>query len=159
MMKSREHIVTNGRAAFYATIWPDLRDAALDCGWALGLHGSLASDMDLMAMPWTESAKPVDDMIESITKCFTDNPFCKPTVTTNKPNDRVVYTISIWADFHLDINIISKTKVSDIVCPFCGEDGFDKIGLKDHLLINCKPYKTTSPIWMTDISETKPPTE
>jgi len=50
-MKSREHVVTNGRAVFYAAMWEDLRNAALDKGWALALHGSLASDMDIMAMP------------------------------------------------------------------------------------------------------------
>jgi len=52
MAKSREHVVNNGKAAFYASIWPDLMNAAMDCGWALGLHASLASDMDIMAMPW-----------------------------------------------------------------------------------------------------------
>jgi hypothetical protein len=29
----------------------------------------------------------------------------------------------------------------DIICPFCGEDGFDKIGLKYHLQTYCEPYK------------------
>ena len=43
-MKSREHIVCNGKAAFYASIYDDLRKAAMDCGWALGLHGSLSND-------------------------------------------------------------------------------------------------------------------
>jgi hypothetical protein len=49
-MKSREHITTNGRAAFYACIWNDFRQAAMDNGWALGLHGSLASEMGLTSM-------------------------------------------------------------------------------------------------------------
>lgn len=31
----------------------------------------------------------------------------------------------------------------DIVCPFCGEDGFDKIGLKGHLAFDCKEYSET----------------
>lgn len=60
-MKSREHITCNGKAAFYASIYDDLRNAAMDCGWALGLHGSLSSDMDIMAMPWTENAKSVEE--------------------------------------------------------------------------------------------------
>jgi hypothetical protein len=107
-MKSREHVVTNGKAAFYACIWPDLRDAALNCGWALGLHGSLSSDMDIMAMPWTEGAKPVEEMIKALADCFTDNPFrSKYEIPSyGKPNGRVVYTMNIWSDFYLDINII-----------------------------------------------------
>jgi hypothetical protein len=108
MAKSREHIVCNGKAAFYASIWPDLRDAALNCGWALGLHGSLSSDMDIMAMPWIEDAKPVEEMIKALSDCFTESPFKEHhTVAHNdKPNRRVVYTMTIWSDFYLDINVI-----------------------------------------------------
>lgn len=110
MAKSREHIVTNGKAAFYASIYEDLRKAALDCGWALGLHGSLASDMDIMAMPWTEDAKPVAEMIEALQKCFTDSPFKEQNTVPHhgKPNGRVVYTMNIWAEFYLDINVIER---------------------------------------------------
>lgn len=108
-MKSREHVVTNGKAAFYACIFEDLKKAALDCGWALGLHGSLANDMDIMAMPWTEDAKPVEVMIKALADCFTDNRLRDryEIPKFDKPNNRVVYTMSIWADFYLDINIIS----------------------------------------------------
>lgn len=107
-MKSREHIVANGKASFYACIWDDLRNAAMDKGWALGLHGSLANDMDIMAMPWTESAAPVEEMIQALSGCFTDNPFKEEHIKPfyGMPNNRVVYTMSIWGDFHLDINII-----------------------------------------------------
>ncbi len=113
-MKSREHVITNGRAVFYASLWPDLKDAALDCGWALGLHGSLNSDMDIMAMPWTEEAKPVEDMIKALEGCFTipepDRPYVVTEVSRNKPNNRVVYTIHIFADFYIDVNIIDSIK-------------------------------------------------
>ena len=108
MSKNRASVTTNGRAAFYACMWDDFRQAAMDCGWALGLHGSLASDMDIMAMPWTENATSADDMIQHlIDTCFYDNhlsDFIKH--TQEKPNHRVVYTISIFADFYLDINVI-----------------------------------------------------
>lgn len=108
-MKSREHIVTNGRAVFYASMWGDFRKAALDCGWALALHGSLSSDMDIMAMPWVEGAKSVEEMIESLESCMTkpDERIFKTEKCDNKPNNRIVYTIHIFADFYLDINIIN----------------------------------------------------
>lgn len=108
MSKSAEHITTNGKAAFYAAIWPDLREAALKCGWALALHGSLSNDMDIMAMPWTEEATGVEEMIKALSDCFTGNPFKDGHSVPfhEKPNNRVVYTMSIWADFYLDINII-----------------------------------------------------
>jgi len=108
-MKSREHVTNNGRAVFYASMWEDLKKAALSHGWALGLHGSLNTDMDIMAMPWDENASPVLDMIHSLCDCFTGTDWLKQTmqISTNKPNNRVVYTLSIWADFYLDINVIN----------------------------------------------------
>lgn len=108
-MKSREHVITNGRAVFYASMWEDLKNAALNCGWALGLHGSLNADMDIMAMAWVEDAKPIDEMIKAIESCFTipETGFYKQTtVSKDKPNNRVVYTVHIFADFYLDINVI-----------------------------------------------------
>jgi len=104
-MKDRECVTTNGRAVFYAAIWNDLRQAALDKGWALALHGSLASDMDIMAMPWIEDAVRPLEMLFALKKCFTD---CDMITIreTSKCNNRMVYTLSIWADFYLDINVI-----------------------------------------------------
>ena len=116
MAKLREFITCNGRASFYASIWNDLRNAAMDCGWALGLHGSLNSDMDIMAMPWVEGAKSVDEMIEHlINTCFSNNPFndISKTPHTDKPNNRVVYTIHIYKDFYLDINVIKSCSSQD----------------------------------------------
>ena len=107
MTKSREHVTTNGRAVFYASMWNDFRQAALDCGWALALHGSLANDMDIMAMPWTENATSSIDMIMAIKKCF-DNPRKINLSISPMPNNRKVYTLSIWADFYLDINVIES---------------------------------------------------
>jgi len=34
-------------------------------------------------------------------------------------------------------------KEPDISCPFCGEEGFDKIGLKYHLQHYCEEYDKT----------------
>lgn len=107
-------VTCNGRAAFYACMWDDFRQAAMDCGWALGLHGSLNSDMDIMAMPWVEDAMTADDMISHLIEvCFGGSvwaqpPHFKKSDSGDKPNGRVVYTIPIFSDFYLDINVISK---------------------------------------------------
>jgi len=108
MKISNEAIATGGKAAFYACIYEYLRKVAIQQGWALGLHGSLNSDMDIMAMPWTEDAKPVEEMIQALSDCFIDNVWKDHHIRPcyNKPNNRVVYTMSIWKDFYLDINVI-----------------------------------------------------
>jgi hypothetical protein len=113
-MKDRETVTTNGRAVFYAAVWNDLRQAAMNKGWALALHGSLASDMDIMAMPWTENACSADGMIEALKTCFTDSPQIRVT-NTPMPNQRLVYTLSIWADFYLDINIINASQETSLL--------------------------------------------
>jgi len=39
---------------------------------------------------------------------------------------------------------ISECECSNLICPFCGEDDFDKIGLKSHLEHgDCEPYNNT----------------
>lgn len=104
-MKSREQVTTNGRAVFFAAMWEDFRKAAMDYGWALSLHGSLATDMDIMAMPWSEEASDPKLMIHALRCCF-DKPEAIKVDFADMPNHRRVYTLSIWADFYLDINII-----------------------------------------------------
>ena len=104
-MKNREAVTTNGRAVFYAAMWNDFRQAALNNGWALGLHGSLASDMDIMAMPWVENACSSFQMVLALRRCF-EHPKKIEITETTRPNNSKVYTLSIWADFYLDINVI-----------------------------------------------------
>ena len=116
MAIDRWYITHNGRAAFYACVWPELTEAANSVGWALGLHGSLKSDMDIMAMPWTESAKSLSELADSLRTIFTDagnkdfgiDKIGYKIDMKSKPNGRIVLTISIWADFYLDINIIKN---------------------------------------------------
>lgn len=106
-MKDRESVTINGKASFYACILDDLKIAALSCGWALGIHGSLQNDMDIMAMPWTEDAADAKTLIKSLSECFNGNIFVEMNENPiYKPNNRVVYVMRIWKDWYLDINVI-----------------------------------------------------
>lgn len=108
-MKDREAVTTNGRAVFYAAMWNDLRQAALSKGWALALHGSLANDMDIMAMAWVEGASSPLEMVSELRRCFT-HPKEIQISECEMPNNRKVFTLSIWADFYLDINVIQLSR-------------------------------------------------
>lgn len=46
-------------APFYACLYPALCDVARSQGYALAIHGSVVTDLDLIAIPWTDAA--VDD--------------------------------------------------------------------------------------------------
>ena len=108
MAKNRKAVTCNGRAAFYASMWDDIRQCAMDCGWAVALHGSLNSDMDIMAMPWTETAVSFYEVCRRIKTLFKGNEFDWDIDYYSKPNNRIVATIPIWGDFYLDISAMDE---------------------------------------------------
>lgn len=114
MAKDRKAITSNGKAAFYAAIWEDIRNAAMDCGWAVALHGSLSRDMDILAMPWIKDCTTAECLIDTIiARCFDNNIVSmlgKRIDKISKPHNRICYAIPIYNDFYLDISIM---------CPEC----------------------------------------
>lgn len=50
-------------AATYAALLPELVQAAREVGYALAPHGSLARDLDLVAVPWTEEAGSAEQLV------------------------------------------------------------------------------------------------
>ena len=109
MAKDKEEVTTNGRAVFYTIMWPKFRQSALDLGWALALHGSMATDMDLMAMPWTEEAAPVEQLVKALSDNIGETIWkFKHLETFQKPHGRIVYTLSIFSDFYIDLSVMSQ---------------------------------------------------
>lgn len=51
---------------FLAEVLPDLTLAARGCGYALAVHGSLARDIDIIAIPWTERADDADFLLQRL---------------------------------------------------------------------------------------------
>lgn len=62
----RRHNLLYGLPAFYATLYPDLVRAAREHGYALAIHGSLARDLDLIAVPWVQEATCAEELIEGL---------------------------------------------------------------------------------------------
>ena len=108
MSKKRAAVTCNGRPAFYACMWEDIRQCAMDNGWAVALHGSISSDMDIMAMPWVEKSVTFENLVAKISQLFDGNQMAETYFITydEKPHNRVVATIPIFADFYLDISTI-----------------------------------------------------
>lgn len=109
MSKNRFAVTCNGRAAFYAATWDDIRQCAMDHGWAVALHGSLSSDMDIMAMPWINEAIPFENLVREVSKLFDGNDMSENYIITynEKPHGRIVATIPIFADIYLDISAMT----------------------------------------------------
>lgn len=113
MSKNREAVTCNGRPAFYASMYEDIRKCAMDSGWAVALHGSLSSDMDIMAMPWAKEAIKFEELVNKISRLFDENSLSENYTIKydEKSHNRIVATIPIWADFYLDISTIEAVPV------------------------------------------------
>lgn len=53
------------KARFLALL-PAIRLAAADCGYAIGLHGSLKRDFDLIAVAWVKDAKSPVELSDAV---------------------------------------------------------------------------------------------
>lgn len=117
-MKDKSEVFVEGKPVFYAILYNSMREAALKCGYALALHGSMQSDMDIVAVPWVEDAKPVEELVDAIDDCigktiWKENKglgvdFRHP---TEKPHGRIAFTLAIIGDWHIDLSVI-KPKVA-----------------------------------------------
>lgn len=62
----------------------DVRRIAREHGYALGVHGSLVRDLDLIACPWTSRAKAPSTLVRAIEEGL-DDFFLQPPATPRKP--------------------------------------------------------------------------
>lgn len=54
------------RAPTFAWMVPHLTEVARKYGYAIGLHGSMGRDLDLIAVPWVREASPAEVLVEAI---------------------------------------------------------------------------------------------
>ena len=97
-------ITTNGRAVFYANLWPAILKKCLENGWSAGLQGSLNSDMDILIMPCHEAIN-CDLLMLKITEML-QIPFPPICNETKRPYGRVSYTIPLTKEMYFDIQVI-----------------------------------------------------
>jgi hypothetical protein len=64
---------------FYAVTFAEIRLVAKANGYALALHGSLRTDLDVVAIPWTEEAADEETLVKAI--CEAAGGF----ITTDRP--------------------------------------------------------------------------
>jgi|SRR6478752_6627688 len=107
-MKDKSEVRTDGRAVFYSVLYESFRKAALECGYALALHGSMIHDLDMIAIPWVNEAKSPDELAKSISDCIDATVWKESHLMDRheKPHGRVTYTISIYKDWHIDLSVI-----------------------------------------------------
>jgi hypothetical protein len=80
-------------APVYAAMYPELAEIARGHGYALAVHGSLARDFDLIAIPWVESPGSPQDVLHEIVSRFAIRLLGED--GTKMPHGRVAYTLSV----------------------------------------------------------------
>lgn len=100
----------------YALRLPIAREAARRYGYALGLHGSMRRDLDLIAAPWTEEAVPPEDLVKGIAVAVggyvrKETRGCQErdeTGATSKPHGRRAWVIHLGADAYIDLSVMPR---------------------------------------------------
>ncbi len=77
----------------FAMYWLMMQRRARDMGYCLALHGSMVTDLDAVAIPWTEDAVSADDLADAMAQILGWVPG-SVNVPEAKPHGRRAY--SIW---------------------------------------------------------------
>ena len=102
------------RKAYRLTI-DAIRAAAREKGYAIAVHGSLARDIDLVAIPWTESAASADELAEAVRLAAEGaNPIgvafvagTEPCPRT-KPHGRLCWSFHLGAGPYIDLSVTPR---------------------------------------------------
>lgn len=101
-MKKTEELKPNYAPVYAAAMYPDLAKIFQKHGYALAVHGSLARDFDLIAIPWVENPSKRKDVIAEMVKTFAVKQIGEP---TGKPPARLAYTFSVaFGECALDLS-------------------------------------------------------
>jgi len=111
-------------AATYASLIPVLVQAGRDCGYAVAPHGSMARDLDLIAVPWTEDAKSAEALIMrllAVTGGHIQDGYRKPDGAdeyekvagdepAKKPHGRLAWSIHLGThgNLYLDVSVMPR---------------------------------------------------
>lgn len=96
-----------------------MRAKARELGYALAVHGSLARDIDIIAIPWTLEAVSADELamamyavIKSEHERIDARPGCigwkEP---AQKPHGRLVWEIHVWGSY-FDFGVMPRTEAA-----------------------------------------------
>lgn len=98
------------RVTFYAAMYPKLRQAAFEHGYALPIHGSLTKDLDVLAVPWVETASDPACLVKALADAaggFVVGSF------KVKPHGRLAWTINFGSNGgYIDLSVMPRVPAS-----------------------------------------------
>lgn len=108
------HVIDRASAcvrAYVALIEP-IRRVARQFGYAIAQHGTLARDIDLIAVPWSDEAVAAELLVEAIAelvKSYEGGAFgtIDRDCPRSKPHGRRAWSIQGWA-FYIDLSVMPR---------------------------------------------------
>jgi hypothetical protein len=94
------------RPSFYAWMLPELQACARERGYCLAMHGSMARDFDLIAVPWTVDAVPAVDLVEALRALVQDESMLPLRAPDEKPHGRRAWSIPLGGGPYLDVSVV-----------------------------------------------------
>jgi len=103
-------------APVYVTLYPVLAELARANGYALAVHGSVVSDFDLIAVPWTEQAIEADELVKKIIESlwwirdemYTVEALFQLPHHSSKPHGRRAWNIPLQGAARLDVSVVAR---------------------------------------------------
>lgn len=97
-------------APVYCALYPAIAELTRRHGYALAIHGSLARDLDLICVPWTDKPSKPITVVNAITKTFAIKRIGKH---EKKKHGRIAYTISVaFGDCAIDLSFMPTKQQS-----------------------------------------------
>lgn len=94
-------------APVYASIYHEFAEVAREFGYALAIHGSLARDFDLIAIPWAENPASPEAVIAELEHQFAVEATGE---LTPKLHGRLCQTLTFaWGDSFIDLSFMPRT--------------------------------------------------
>lgn len=103
--------------AFYRGVLPNIITEAKYHGYAIGLHGSLRRDLDLIAVPWTDDHSDKDELARAVQEAACGMPSAKYQ-WEEKPCGRWAASFPIcWTEMtnelslgHIDLSVMASVR-------------------------------------------------
>jgi hypothetical protein len=107
----------------YALLIGPLREKARELGYAIGVHGTLKRDIDLIACPWTPEAAPARELAEALQAVTLavngkadlawhagrDPEFTREGGPGIKPHGRLCWTIHLGGGPYIDLSVMPRS--------------------------------------------------
>lgn len=103
-----------GRKKLYLSLLPAIRRIARKSGYAIGVHGSMTRDLDLIAVPWRKGAVMAETLAYRIHRATSRRACTRPglkKLVRRKPRGRVAYTLIIGPKgAYIDLSIVAGNR-------------------------------------------------